>query len=176
MKKSLASLVFVLLSMILIIPARAVDGGYPSNATELDDWIVENLNDVFKAEESWENGFQAAMKSDKFKDLEWERRSIATAIDKSMTNINSLMDIGDAANYIKAALELLEYTKNNSVKAYQEFEKIEKVTSDDEINRLRANVKKNDTKTLQLISKVESAQDEYAKRNNFTVPKRPHKK
>ncbi len=141
----------------------------PTTALALNDYLVSITDSLYNAGQTWGEKFTAVYQTKEFALLQPLRVSMEKLIERKQLEVITLKDIGGSEKLRLAMLDLLFFEARMVREGFLPIEKLNKQSSQDEINKaieLLTTVADTENEYLQ---KVRKAQDAYAAKNGFTI-------
>ena len=161
---------FLGIIILLIMPfvGKAQLAIQPTTAVEMNNYLASFTDSLTTKGQEWGTLLSAASSTRDFSTLKPARRSFETYIDKSISQIKTLKDIAGSEDLRNATIAFLTYEKT-AVKCFTPFENLTASSTSEEIDKLINNLTDFSTQEATELKKLASAQQEYARKNNFTI-------
>lgn len=147
-----------------------------TSALELNDYLVSITDSLYQGGKEWGKALNAVVQSKRFDSLGGPRSKMQDFISRKQEEVKNMKDIGESAGLRKAMLEFLDFEAKMMREAFMPLEKLNASSTKDEIKKaiddliaMAANEKTN-------LEKVNVAQEEYAKKNGFTIEEKENDK
>ncbi len=141
----------------------------PTTALALNDYLVSITDSLYSSGQAWGKKFTEVNSSKEYTLLQPIRVSMEKLIERKQLEVITLKDIGGSEKLRLAMLDMLFFEARMIRDGFIPFEKLNKQSTQDEINKAIEVLTKSAEAENEYLEKVRKAQDVYAAKNGFTI-------
>lgn len=140
------------------------------SALDINNKIAKATIDLENKGKAWGTAFGQAYSSSKnFSSLTPIRKDLETSIDKSISDISNMKDVGGSETLRSKALDYLKYEKNEVETYFKPFEEFNSSTSDADVKAKFEALTNSTTEEGQKLADLHAEQQAFATKNNFKL-------
>ncbi len=150
-------------------------GTVPALAQELttglqvNNYMSDMLDTLFAKGQAWGRELNADQKSGDYSGIARCRRDMNAKLDEDITLLSNMKDVGGSEEFRKAMINFFYYEKELIRTSFIPFESLTSASTDDDITTLHNNLITNAQNEDAEVGKIKKLQDDYAKKNGFTI-------
>jgi hypothetical protein len=171
--KSIVRLVIVFACALASFGANAQK---PTTALELNDYLASFTDSLYQGGREWGKTLNAVVTSKKFDSLAGPRKKMDDFITRKQAEIKDMKDINGSEDLRKAMLEFLDFEAKMIKDAFLPLEKFTATSPKEDIKKAIDDLIAMAATEKDHLSKVNVAQEAYAKKNGFTIEKKDDEK
>jgi hypothetical protein len=162
MKKILLLLLFA--SNAIVLKAQT-----PTTPIEMNNYLMDIVNDLYARGKAWGAHYNEVRESKDFASLKTDRDSLEKIINQSIEDVEGLKDIKGSRMLRLAMLDFLQFEKTMVENDFASIEKLNKDSSDEEIDAALQKLLDMADHENEWLDKVRDEQKKYAEANGFTI-------
>jgi hypothetical protein len=142
-----------------------------NTAIEVNDYFVSVTDSLYAGGQQWGRQFNEAYQTKDFSSLIPVRKKMEKFIDNKLALLGKMKDSFGSENLRLATMDFLAFEKKLIVEAFIPLEKLNKNSTNEEIQKAMKNLTETAARETAEIVRVNNAQEEFAKKNGFTIEK-----
>lgn len=135
----------------------------------LNDYYVSITDSLYQLGQQWGTVFNQAYKSKDFNPLIKQNKMMLSFVERKQKEVMNQRDFAGSENLRLALLDFLSYEKRLINEAFLPFEKLKNSATEEQIQAALDKLVDVAKLEKEELLKVETAQREFARRNNFTI-------
>ena len=159
---------FILVAALLVSTFSSL-AQKPKTPVEMNDYLASVTDSLYTFGTEWGRQVSASRQSMNFTLLAVPRLKMQHFIDMKGKEITGMKDIGGSEKLRAAMLEFLAYERRTITTSFLPFEKFDSTTTQAAIDKAIAGLQSLADSENAALKKVSVAQEEYAKKNGFTI-------
>ncbi|XZF12606.1 hypothetical protein ACTHGU_12525 [Chitinophagaceae bacterium MMS25-I14] len=138
-------------------------------ALDMNDHLAAITDSLYAKGREWGDKFNAAAASKDFKSLAPYRQSIDQFIDRKITEIKGLKDIGGSQELRMAMLDFLGFEKKMITTGFKPVENLPADATQEQMQKAIDDLTAASQDESGYLQKVKDAQEAYGKKNGFSI-------
>lgn len=140
------------------------------NPIQFNDALVSIVDQLYKNGMEWGKKFNHIDSTSRnFSELASLNNKLKLYIDEKIVELKTMEDVKGSEEFKKAMIEFLMFERNLITTTFVPFEKLNKSSTDKEIQKALDNLTTEAAKEKDALKKVQDAQTAYATKNNFSI-------
>jgi len=161
--------IFVLLTILV----ASCNLNRREDAMKLNNTLAGINDSLFFYGKNWNEELAVAVNTRNFSQLPDQRLRMEAYIDKNISRVGAMKDIGGSEVLKKTELEFLAFEKQLIQSKFSIFEHFTDSTSDAMLTEAYKSLLQYTGKEQEYLARLSKLQDEYAEKNDFPKPVRP---
>ena len=142
-----------------------------SNAIAVNDYFVAITDSLYASGQQWGRKFNEAYQTKEFSTLVPVREKMEKMIDGKLQLLAKMKDSFGSENLRLTTMDFLAFEKKLINEAFIPLEKLNKNSTEAEIQKVMKNLSETAAKETAELDRVNKAQEAFASKNGFTIEK-----
>ena len=138
-------------------------------ALEFNNMLMDIIDSLYYRGKQWGEELNTAMDNDNYSKLPSMRKETQRFIDRKISYVTGLKDVGGSQEFQRSMISLLNYEKELLTKSFLPFEKLNASSSQEAKDSLLANLTEQSKQEDAFLKTMKTAQHAYANKNGFTI-------
>jgi hypothetical protein len=159
----------ILICILLLLSFSSMAQKQPATPKELSDRIDDISDSLTKLGKAWGNKLNTVVYSKSFDSLVSLRIKMQDYITSSLAELSALPDIKGSKKFVASMIAFLDFELNMMKDAFLPMEKLDRNSSQSDINKAFGKLVEIGEKENDELEKVYDEQVEYSKKNKFKI-------